>query len=242
VLLRVKGIGKILDSQIEMDGITVIAGENNTGKSTFGKALYCMFNAFCNAEKNIYDERVKDIRRIIYDDPFSDDFGIRLNEKVIDRILSLKESFSEDAFFEVIKEYFVSIPESGMRRLKGIVHRSVDELERSITIANDDIQQTIITRYFRNEFEGQINHLNRGDLSGEVSLTIKKESVDITIEANECCAFSDRVGIQHDSIYIDSPFVIDNVQQYYRRGIPPHVPFRRSSQIGFGLPSFEYYG
>jgi predicted ATPase len=51
VLLRIKGIGKILDSQIKMDGITVIAGENNTGKSIFGKALYCIFNAFCNAEK-----------------------------------------------------------------------------------------------------------------------------------------------------------------------------------------------
>ena len=37
MVLKIKGIGKIQDSQIEMKGITVIAGENNTGKSTFGK-------------------------------------------------------------------------------------------------------------------------------------------------------------------------------------------------------------
>ncbi|MDR2257676.1 MAG: ATP-binding protein, partial [Treponema sp.] len=76
MLLRVKGIGKILDSQIKMNGITVIAGENNTGKSTFGKALYCMFNAFCNAEKNIYDERVNGIHRIIESKLFFDNFQI----------------------------------------------------------------------------------------------------------------------------------------------------------------------
>jgi AAA15 family ATPase/GTPase len=40
MFLNIKGIGKISDSQIKMDGITVIAGENNTGKSTFGKALF----------------------------------------------------------------------------------------------------------------------------------------------------------------------------------------------------------
>jgi len=47
-----------------MKGITVIAGENNTGKSTFGKALYCMFNAFYNKKIAIRNERINDIRRI----------------------------------------------------------------------------------------------------------------------------------------------------------------------------------
>jgi AAA15 family ATPase/GTPase len=37
--LKISGIGKIGDSEIELKGITVIAGENNTGKSTFGKVL-----------------------------------------------------------------------------------------------------------------------------------------------------------------------------------------------------------
>lgn len=35
-------VGAIADADIRLDGITVLAGENNTGKSTIGKALYAI--------------------------------------------------------------------------------------------------------------------------------------------------------------------------------------------------------
>ena len=38
--LFLENIGKIGGACIEIKGITVIAGENNTGKSTVGKTLY----------------------------------------------------------------------------------------------------------------------------------------------------------------------------------------------------------
>jgi AAA15 family ATPase/GTPase len=225
VLLRIKGIGKISDSQIKMDGITVIAGENNTGKSTFGKALYCIFNAFCNVEKKIYDERVNGIQRIIERKLFFDEFQvIRFNKKVMDRVIALNQSFSAASLLEIVKDSFSPIPEDDIKELNDIINTSIDEIGRFVTISNGDIQQTIITRYFRNEFEGQANHLNRVDLPGEVSLTIKGKNISVTIRANECSTFEDHVGIQHDAIYIDSPFVVDNVQQQYRRGISRRVP------------------
>lgn len=37
--LEIKNIGRIEEASIEMNGITVIAGENDTGKSTVGKVL-----------------------------------------------------------------------------------------------------------------------------------------------------------------------------------------------------------
>lgn len=37
--LELKNICKIKNAEVELNGITVIAGENNTGKSTVGKAL-----------------------------------------------------------------------------------------------------------------------------------------------------------------------------------------------------------
>lgn len=38
--LQIENFAKIAKADINIDGITVIAGENNTGKSTIGKALY----------------------------------------------------------------------------------------------------------------------------------------------------------------------------------------------------------
>ncbi|WP_276946094.1 AAA family ATPase, partial [Eisenbergiella massiliensis] len=42
--LSLKNIGKIETASVEINGITVIAGENNTGKSTVGRALFAVFN------------------------------------------------------------------------------------------------------------------------------------------------------------------------------------------------------
>ena len=38
--LKISNFAKIKEANIKLDGITVIAGENNTGKSTIGKILF----------------------------------------------------------------------------------------------------------------------------------------------------------------------------------------------------------
>ena len=42
--LRIQNFAKIKEADIILDGITVIAGNNNTGKSTVGKILDSMYN------------------------------------------------------------------------------------------------------------------------------------------------------------------------------------------------------
>ena len=43
--IALHNIGKIHDAALELNGITAIAGENNTGKSTVGKTLFTIFNS-----------------------------------------------------------------------------------------------------------------------------------------------------------------------------------------------------
>ena len=50
--LTLKNVGIIKDSTIKLDGLTVITGPNNSGKSTAGKALYSIIEGASNvAEK-----------------------------------------------------------------------------------------------------------------------------------------------------------------------------------------------
>ena len=63
--LTLKNIGKIGTASVEINGITVIAGENNTGKSTVGRALFAVFNSFCNVQKQIENERVDSIENLL---------------------------------------------------------------------------------------------------------------------------------------------------------------------------------
>jgi predicted ATPase len=52
--LNIENFAKIKNANINFNGITVIAGENNTGKSTVGKIMFSLFNSF-----NCMDEKIK---------------------------------------------------------------------------------------------------------------------------------------------------------------------------------------
>lgn len=64
MILSLKNIGKVESAKVELNGITVIAGENDTGKSTIGKALYSIFNGFYKIEC-IITQLVLDAKRFI---------------------------------------------------------------------------------------------------------------------------------------------------------------------------------
>lgn len=59
--LSVKNIGKLESAEIDISGITVVAGENNTGKSTIGKALFSVFNAFHDPDRQVKSNKVRSI-------------------------------------------------------------------------------------------------------------------------------------------------------------------------------------
>lgn len=57
--LSVNNFAKIKKADIIVDGITVIAGENNTGKSTIGKVIFSIFNSLSDIEDKIINERIR---------------------------------------------------------------------------------------------------------------------------------------------------------------------------------------
>ena len=63
--LTLNNIGKIDKATIEFNGLTVIGGENNTGKSTVGKALFAICNSFFALEKKIEFERRTNVENLI---------------------------------------------------------------------------------------------------------------------------------------------------------------------------------
>lgn len=55
--LYMENIGKLANTEIAIDGITVIAGKNGTGKSTVSKSLYSIFSSFYD-----YNEKINALR------------------------------------------------------------------------------------------------------------------------------------------------------------------------------------
>ena len=46
--IKLENIGIVKNSSIELNGLTVITGKNNSGKSTVGKTLYALLDAVSN--------------------------------------------------------------------------------------------------------------------------------------------------------------------------------------------------
>ena len=63
--IHLKNVGIIKDSSIAIDGLTVITGKNNSGKTTVGKTLYALLDAVSNIQQKAINDRYIYIQRQI---------------------------------------------------------------------------------------------------------------------------------------------------------------------------------
>ena len=57
--IKLKNIGIVKESTIMLDGLTVITGKNNSGKTTVGKALYSLLDAVVNIQRKAENDKCK---------------------------------------------------------------------------------------------------------------------------------------------------------------------------------------
>jgi AAA15 family ATPase/GTPase len=214
MLLEIRNIGKIQAAAIAMRGITVIAGNNNTGKSTYGKILYCMINAFCDAEAAIRKERAVNIENIIAHS--FRDYRPSV-ENIIDNIV--KYQSSEERLRNFLKEAVINQTMFYDDKTDdNDIEATIKKIIRSGEVADEQIQKTILTRFLRSEFGDQIIHVNHAEEPGTISLTIKGNVLSASIKNNECTDFKDNVGITYNTLYIDTPFILDELSPYSSLG------------------------
>ena len=90
--LKLENIGIVKNADINIDGLTVIAGENDTGKSTVGKALYLQLRYISDLKKmisqgNEFDKlpeyrRVKILPKLIFDNQlYNGKIKLKIEEK-----------------------------------------------------------------------------------------------------------------------------------------------------------------
>jgi len=106
--LSINNIGKLKNAKVEIKGITVIAGENDTGKSTVGKILFSVFNSFYKLNEKIIKLKKTNIQnylqRLITTNPFEDypDFSKLIDDNIDNQSY---QSFNADD----ISNYFIGL-------------------------------------------------------------------------------------------------------------------------------------
>ncbi|MDR1492635.1 MAG: ATP-binding protein [Planctomycetaceae bacterium] len=216
MILEIANIGKIQNAKIELRGITVVAGGNNTGKSTFGKVLYCMFNAFCNAETAIQKERINNLENTI-----QRYFHVVLNEKreknIIDNLI--KNSSSPEALRKILQEFIdkgIFRPRPFGNGINDSLDLLIEKIICNISVGDEDIQRMILTRFLYTEFLSQITHVNDSSEQGKISLNINNQKLEAIVNNEECLEYTDGARNLNSAFYFDTPFVVDETKKRER--------------------------
>jgi len=120
--LQLKNIGMIKEANVKLDGLTVIAGENDTGKSTVGKALFFQLrfisdlkkiNKNLNSGKEVPSKegrRASILPKLIFDNQMSDDtsIGLVLKDREYTFFIKDNEVYHDD--FKIDLDDNVAIP------------------------------------------------------------------------------------------------------------------------------------
>lgn len=221
--LFLKNIGKIQKATIDLNGITVIAGENDTGKSTIGKTLFAVFNSFYDIESKIKMERDRYIERLIISifysgnlSGFNDDFI----DSVIDDLDSCNKSdMCEDTIKEIIYKH---TSEELYIELKDIIDKTARKFVEVFNMPHSKFIIEILANNLLTEFNYQIcNIFSKGE--SRITLTIKEKDINIEIKEDDFFNVDNEFQLGTEVIYIDNPFIIDNIQRTFMRRINRNI-------------------
>ena len=214
--LKVNNFAKIKEADIIIDGITVIAGENNTGKSTIGKILFSLFNSLSNVDLKVTEERIKETaltNRSIIQNKLSDS---ELSRNVINRITLEITKIINNVIWEQIRnsgEYFDSsfyqkikkVMESKFEIVKEkrdswdeIIEYICKNMKEVFDIPEEKIILEIVSRYFNEVFHFQIESLSANE-EDETSLIleIKDKKDRLVFKDNNCIKLEDNIKLIH---------------------------------------------
>lgn len=218
--LEIENFAKIKKASINLDGITVIAGPNNSGKSTIGKILYSLFNAGNNIEQSVIDTKKRRLRfayrNVLAHYELSDTYiypKIRnYLRKAID-VLNFGQS-PEDIckqFFSVLKD---NLEKVGISFNQDFENRITSEFDKVLSVSNDKLARFIVSQYFRKMFNEQINNIEDSESIARIQTVIKNKIITLEFKDDELIFMDKNIDLINSSTYIDNPFILDKLNQY----------------------------
>ena len=210
--LKISNFAKIEEADIKIDGITVICGDNDTGKSTIGKILFAVFNY-----DNFRNERVKnDFRRKLYQILVKYLFEGKIEHYYFDIMYNIYNSIdypyneiNTEKIFNILKK---NIPDKILQNINDeTIYKAVNDILKVMSVSEDKLTFEIMGDYFGTIFEYQINNLFNKNANAVLELEIKNQKMNIEFKNDECLKFESDFNIIHNAFYIDNPFVINYI-------------------------------
>lgn len=206
--LSIRNVGKLKEADVEINGITVITGENDTGKSTVGKVLWSVFNSFFEIKKQIRTDKIssilEELRRV---SSIQDIRNNLAHSSIVEYDLDLNDFLKQlEKKLEVLNDVRGLDDES-----KDELKDTLEKIKKRINLSDDEIMKKITQINFNKEFNSQINNLNFLE-EGNIDLKIKNKNINLII-SDDKIQIKDFFSLYENVMLLDNPRIIDNLAE-----------------------------
>lgn len=227
--LTINNIGKLKNAEVVIDGITVITGENDTGKSTVGKVLWSVFNSFYKVYEQIEKERIDFVNEQIYSYVKNLDKSDNVKKKTLDMAIDIIQNYS--IYYrneENIKNYITEkFKENNYFVDAKVIEELAGDLYVVLGIKSIEIISSIIEQKLSTEFHDEIKNKNtESQEETSVELCIRNKILNFNIEEGINVAGEfvenlkgdiDDFDLTTEAVFIDNPFIIDDIENIFEQ-------------------------
>lgn len=217
--LKIENVAKIEHAEIEMNGITVIAGKNNTGKSTIGKVTFSLFNSLSNIEARLAQQKEQLIyKQLRYrlDDIGRGENGADYYPVSSSTLHSCARELCEcdggEEQQQIIRRLFKKTAEwlevQAMEEATARIDTDISEIKN---LSMDRLTKSVVSAYFSRIFYGNICNVSRRKAQARIEATIKAGKVVLTFRNEACTEFEQGIEVLNRAFYLDSPFILNRL-------------------------------
>lgn len=214
--LHLENVGKITKADIELNGITIIAGENNTGKSTVSKALYSTFNGLYNIDKKIDLSKHTRIElalsTVIENNTFRDYIRYSNAIKLFTKTLLSNEHLDKPIYDLIVEKFNVNTSDE---EEKENLEFAVKKINQILNLTYDEYVNSFIEDSFLSEFNKNFSNIFSDDLT-IIDLTLKNKNIKIKGKDNKILEVVSESKINAKPIYIDNFYIIDDLGKRFK--------------------------
>ncbi len=214
--IKLRNIGMLKKAELNLNSLTLIAGENDNGKSTIGKVIFCIIKAINKYKDELQESKEHKLKERL-DNLF---FFIR---NILAHNTVLKNT--EDIYFLILDEYTL---EEKLLKLEELILtvrdksdlKDIEKIEKvlkEIYIIKDEPEdekkyiESALNKAFFSEFDSSI--LLNGEEDGQITLLENSlELINIRISKdNKLSLIKDVEPIQlKDATFIETPLILNN--------------------------------
>lgn len=233
--LEIQHFSKIKQASIKLDGITVIAGENNTGKSTIGKILSCMFNSMYKVDEKASwkkKEQIESLLRYNWQNSWYHNLKNgeqRVTVNVPSRTSRKRYANAADLLMTADEERKIEIISELYDNLRNVIddesretlcHEVLEKVNGILNLKTETVEQTLIADAFGRYFYAQINDLYEPESEARATLVIQGKKVHVGIKQNREYMIDREISVMHEAISIDSPVIMNYMNSWeYSEGL-----------------------